>query len=277
MGLTFTGFGLGAMIAPPLAQWLISTYTWRQAYIILGLVIIITVTPLAQFMKHSPQRMGLKPYGEDETIKLEQPLALAVEGLSLKQAIKSGRFWLFGLILTCFFFFLQVITVHIVPHTVDIGISAAVAASILSIVAGGSTVGRLSIGFFSDRIGGRRALSACLALAALALLWLLFAKEVWAFYLFAVLFGIAYGGVIPLQAILSADLFGLKSLGVIFGTLMLFSTVGGALGPPLAGSIFDVTGNYNLALTICVIVGTLAIILSLILLRFKGAQYPATK
>lgn len=69
MGITAAGFGLGAVISPLLAQWLISTYDWRQAFIILGLVTFIIIIPLAQFMKHSPQRIGLKPYGENETIE----------------------------------------------------------------------------------------------------------------------------------------------------------------------------------------------------------------
>ncbi len=159
MGIAATGFGLGGIIAPPLAQWLISAYSWRQAYIILGLIILIIITPLAQFLKHSPQKMGLKPYGENETVKDEQSLAPAMGGLSFKQAIKTSRFWLFGLILFCFFFGLQTIVVHIVPYAVDIEIPATVAAGILSIIAGSSIIGRLSTGFTADRIGSRRALS----------------------------------------------------------------------------------------------------------------------
>ncbi len=270
IGIAVTGFGLGGVIAPPLAQWLISTYGWQQAYIILGLITLIIIAPLAQFMKHSPQRIGLKPYGENETVKDEQSLALAAEGLSFKQAIKTSRFWLFGAILFCFFFGLQVIIVHVIPHAVDIGISATGAASILSIIAGSSVIGRLSMGFISDKIGGRVSLSACLVMTTLALIWLLFSRDTWMFYLFAVLFGIAYGGVIPLEIALPAELFGLKFLGMTLAGLMIFFTIGGAIGAPLAGYIFDVTGSYSLAFLICVIVFALAITLSLILLRSKG-------
>jgi len=268
IGITVAGVGLGGIISPPLAQWLISSYGWQQAYIILGLIIIIIIIPLAQFMKHSPQRIGLKPYGESEAIQDKQSLA-STRGLSFKQAIKTGRFWGFGLISFCFFSCLQVIIVHIVPYAVDIGISAIVAASILSIIAGSSFMGRLSMGFISDRVGGRLVLSTCLTLATLALIWLLFAKEIWAFYLFAVVFGFAWGGMVPLQTIITAELFGLKFLGAILGGVFLLGTGGGALGAPLAGTIFDITGGYSLALLICVILGTLAIIFSLILLRYK--------
>jgi len=270
MGLTVTGFGLGGVISPPLAQWLISTYDWRQSYLILGLITLIIVIPLAQFMKHSPQRVGLKPYGESEGIEDKQSLASAAEGLSLTQVIKTSRFWIFGAMLFCFFFSIQVIIVHIVPYAIDIGISPIIAASITSIIAGISIIGRLSMGFISDKIGGRLVLIAYIFLAALALIWLLFARETWMLYVFAVMFGLAFGGVILLETVITAELFGLSSLGVILGSLILFATIGAALGPLLAGSIFDITGSYSLAFLISVIISALAIILSLILLKARG-------
>ena len=268
IGITVAGFGLGAVITPPLTQWLISAYGWRQAFIVLGLITFVIVIPLAQFMKHSPQRVGLKPYGEIGTLKDKQ--SQAAGGLSFRQAIKTSRFLVWGSIICCFFFSVQVIVVHIVPHGIDIGISATVAAGILSIIAGGSVIGRLSMGFIYDRIGSRKALSACLTLVALALIWLLFAKEIWGLYIFAGVLGLAYGGIVLLETALTGELFGLKSLGMILGGVILFGTVGGALGAPLAGSIFDATGSYSLALLICVILVVLAIILSLILLKTKG-------
>ncbi len=270
VGITFAGVGLGGMISPLLAQWLISSYGWRQAFIILGLITFIIIIPLAQFMKHSPQRVGLRPYGESGTVEDKQSSALIAEGLSFKQVIKTGQFWLFGLILFGGIFSVLVISVHIVPYAVDIGISAMVAASILSIVLAGSVIGRISMGFISDRIGARRVLITCLVALTLALIWLLFAKEIWMFYVFAVVFGLAYGGVILLQPLVVAELFGLSSLGIIYGSVHFLGTIGGAVGAPLAGTIFDVTGSYSLAFLICVIIGVLAIILSLILLKAKG-------
>ncbi|MBA7479856.1 L-lactate transporter [subsurface metagenome] len=270
LGLASSGFGLGGIISPPLAQWLISSYGWQQAYIILGLITIPILTLLAQSLKHSPQRIGLRPYGEDGTIADKQPTTLTAGGFSLNQAIKTSPFWLFGLIMPGFSFCVLIIITHIVPHAVDTGISAMLAASILSIVAATSIIGRNLIGFICDRAGARPSLTACLAILTLSLIWLLFAKEVWMFYIFAAVFGIAYGGMIPVQTLVTAELFGLSSLGIILGSTELFFTLGGALGPPVAGSIFDVTGSYRLALLICIIVSALAITLSLILLKAKG-------
>ncbi len=279
IGITYTGFGLGAIISPPLTQWIISYYGWQQTFIVLGLITFIIFIPLAQFMKHSPQRMGLLPYGQSETIEDKQAPALATREFSLKEAIKSSRFWLFSSILLSFYFSMQVIIVHITPYAIDIRIPAIVAASTLSIIGGSSIISRLSIGPISDRIGSRKVLSACLVLATLALIWLIFSKEIWGFYIFAVVFGLAYGGVVPLETLITGELFGIGSLGIILASLGLFPALGGAIGAPLAGSIFDVTGSYRLAFLICVGFSVLAIILSLILLRSKveETQYPMSQ
>jgi len=272
VGITVTGFGLGGMISAPLAQWLISSYGWQQTFIILGAITFIIIISLAQFMKHSPQRMGLMPYEGNVTIEDKQFVAPTGEGFSFNQAIKTCRFWLFAVILFCYLFILQVIVVHIAPYAVDIGISAIVAASILSAIAGGSLIGRSLIGFVSDKIRTRLVLTVCLVVLTLALIWLLFAKETWMLYVFAVVLGVAYGGLVSLELLVPVDLFALGSLGIIFGSFMFCATIGGAVGPLLAGSIFDITGSYSLVLLICIIIGALAIILSLILFRALGRK-----
>ena len=270
VGITFAGIGLGGLIGPTLAQWLISSYGWQQAYVVLGLIAFIVIIPPAQFLRHSPQRMGLRPYGEGEAVEAKQSSASIGGGFSFKQAVRTGRFWLLGLILFGFFFAVFLIIVHIAPYAVGIGFSAMAAASILSVIQGSSIISRFSMGVIADRIGARRALVACLVTLTLALIWLLFAREIWAFYAFAVVFGVAYGGIGSLLPLIPAELFGLSSLGIIYGSIHFIGTVGGAVGPFMAGTIFDVTGGYRLAFLICAATGALASTLSLILLRAKG-------
>ena len=147
------------------------------------------------------------------------------------------------------------------------------AASILSVIGGISIIGRLFIGLISSRLGNRLTLSACVAVIALNLIWLLFAREIWMFLAFAVIFGLAYGSIVSLQPVVTAELFGLNALGMIFAGILLFGTAGGAMGPVLAGSIFDATGSYTLAFSICIILGMTAFILSLILLRYRTKIY----
>ncbi|MFC2016593.1 MFS transporter [Chloroflexota bacterium] len=263
-----TGFGLGAMISPLLAQLLISSYGWKQSFMILGIVAWIIIIPLAQLMRQNPRQMGLRPYGEGEDT-IDKETEDSAEGLTFAEALKTAHFWIFGAIQFFWFFCLQTIVVHITPHAIDLGIPEIAAASILSVIAGSSVIARFSMGFISDKLGSRLALSLCLILSTLALLWLLFASEIWAFYLFAITFGLAYGGFIPLLTVLPSELFGVRSLGVILGAFMLYSHIGSAGGAPLAGFIFDTSGNYRLALIICVIFCTITAILGVILLRYK--------
>ena len=270
MGIAMSGMGLGGIIAPLLTQWLISAYGWRDAFIILSILTIIIIIPLAQFLKHSPQQIGLKPYGEDKIIEDKQSQSSAMDGLSLRQAVRTRWFWLFGLIQTSAHICMVAIMIHIVPHANDIGIPSVIAASILSFTAGIGIIGRIALGFISDRIGSRRVLTVCLSLLTLALIWLLFAEEIWMFYVFAVVFGLANGGFSILLPVISAELFGLVSLGVIIGGLGIFARLGEAVGAPLGGSIFDITGSYQLAFLISVVISAAAVILSLVLLRYKG-------
>ena len=80
-----------------------------------------------------------------------------------------------------------------------------------------------------------------------AMLWLLWADGAWAFYIFAVVFGLGYGGGVTLIATITGEYFGLRSYGTIFGVMLLISGLGGALGPVLAGYVFDMTGSYVVA------------------------------
>ena len=113
-------------------------------------------------------------------------------------------------------------------------------------------------------------MAASLLIMAAALAWLVFADTAGMFYIFAAAYGIAYGGVVPLQTLLTRELFGLRFLGTIVASMMLLGSIGGALGTPLAGAIFDATGSYRTAFVICLALVALAIILSVLLMRGQG-------
>lgn len=270
MGITMAGLGVGGIITPPITQLLISTYDWRWACVALGLLTIIIIIPVAQFLKHSPQRAGLKPYGEGEIIEGKQSPSSSMKGFSLKQAIRTKGFWFFGLVQTFGLFYTSTVMVHIVPHASDTGIPEVSAAVILSVIAVFAVIGRLIVGFISDKIGGRKALTVCLILMILSAVWLLSAEEIWMFYVFAVIFGFANGGFTTLFSVVTAELFGLASLGAIIGGFVIFATLGEALGAPISGTIFDITGSYRVAFLLSIGTSTVAVIISVFLLRYKG-------
>lgn len=270
MGITMAGLGVGGIITPYITQLLISAYDWRWACVALGLLTIIIIIPVAQFLKHSPQQAGLKPYGEGEIIEGKQSPSSSMKGFSLKQAIRTRGFWFFGLVQTFGLFYTSTVMVHIVPHASDTGIPEVSAAVILSVIAVFAVIGRLIVGFISDKIGGRKALTVCLILMILSAVWLLSAEEIWMFYVFAVIFGFANGGFTTLFSVVTAELFGLASLGAIIGGFVIFATLGEALGAPVSGTVFDITGSYRVAFLISIGTSTVAVIISLFLLRYKG-------
>jgi len=151
---------------------------------------------------------------------------------------------------------------HIVQHAIDLGIHSSVAAGVLSTIGGVSITGRFLMGGASDKIGEKSALLICLLCLLLALCWLQAVQTLWMFYLFAAIYGFAHGGFFSLVSPLIAKFFGTKSHGFLFGIVIFISTIGGAIGPFMAGYIFDVTDSYKIVFFILVVLCTIAVALT---------------
>lgn len=109
------------------------------------------------------------------------------------------------------------------------------------------------------------------SLMAISFVWLLTANVVWELYLFAAIFGLAYGGMQVLFSPLVAELFGLKSHGVVLGAAAFGGSIGATLGPLVAGYMFDTTGSYSFTFILCVVLSVVAIVLTLLLkVRVRG-------
>jgi len=222
----------------------------------------------AQFLRREPHQVGQLPYGGSET--KEENLNSPDGGFCFREAIGTRLFWMVCAVFFCFGFNLYTVMVHIVPHAIELGIPPIVAASIIAVIGGVNSVGRIVMGSAGDIIGNRRCLVISFILLVAALILVMVAREVWMLYLFAVIFGFGYGGLAALMSPVPAELFGLRSLGTIVGAVMCSFTVGGAIGPVLAGSIFDMTGSYNPAFLTCVTVGVIGIILSALFIQPSG-------
>lgn len=261
-GIVIAGVGVGQIIMPPLATQLISAYGWRTCFIIVGIIALVMLVVLAQVLRRDPSKVGQLPDGVSKV--KQETLVLEARGLSREEALHTRQFWMLFATYICYGFLVQGTMVHIVPHATDLGISAVTAAGILSLIGGISVMGRISIGSAGDRIGNKRALILMFILAVITFIWLQFARELWMLYLFAVLFGFAYGGLVALESPLVAELFGLEAHGALLGIIHFGATIGGAASPLLAGRIFDVTGSYQIAF----LVVTGFVVLGLILASF---------
>jgi MFS family permease len=262
-GMVKAGTGAGQFFIPLASSVLILNYGWRTAYILLAAFATLMLAGMGQLMRRDPSQMGLLPDGDTQIGTAGSDFV--ERGLVLREALKTRQFWTICCINLTIAFCLMSIFLHIVPHATDIGIPATSAASVLSTIAGASIVGRLFIGFIADRAGYRNCMICCFMVLISAFLWLQVADELWMLYLFAVFYGMGHGGHFTLISPLVAEHFGIRSHGVLFGIVLFAGTFGGAIGPILAGHLFDITGSYSSAFWICAAMGfvSLGLILSL--------------
>jgi len=243
-GIVASGIGFGILAIPPLAGWIISHYDWRKAYMIIGILTLVVPVSLAQFLKRDPAQIGQFPYGEDGLTRRE------------KSQVLCGIYFCYG-------YCLHTVMIHIVPHAVDMGIPTASAAGILAIIGGTSIPSRILIAGASDKIGVKPSLIMALFMLVISLFWAQSARKMWMLYLFGALFGTAYGGVISLQALAVAELFGLQSVGVILGAITFTYAIGAAVGPVISGYLFDIMKSYNPVFWVAAALALVAFVLSL--------------
>jgi MFS family permease len=268
-GIVVAGAGLGQFIAPPVANWLIFSFEWRTSYIILGTVVLLALIVAAQFLRRDPVQLSQATYGEykEERHGLRQK----IEGSSAREALNSKQFWLLFFTFFCSGFYAWAIIIHIIPHATDLGISAANAAIILTLIGGLVIVGRIVWGIIGDRIGDNRAYIIGISISTLSLIWLALVDSGQMLYYFAPIFGFAWG-VAVLGSPLVAGVFGLSAHGAIMGLANLGYNIGGALGPLVFGYLFDIFGRYQQTFLINIIVAVLGLILLLTLTRFTSKQ-----
>ena len=262
-GMVSAGVSIGGLVGPIVASWLISDYGWRSAYIVLGASVLVVNILMGQFLRSDPGKMGQRAYGENNIGSGE--LNWQAEGLPFSTVSRLRQFWLPLGAWFCFGAFGMSIVVHIVPHVTDIGISATTAASILATLGGIGIGSRIIMGIVSDKIGSRMAVIISLGLQLAALISLLFAEEVWMFYLLVLAFGFGFGGCGALVSLLLADLFGRKAHGLILGFFVAAFGFGSSVGPILIGYVFDVTGSYQVGFLLCVVLSIIALTIIMLL------------
>lgn len=261
-GILASGPALGITILPLFTSFLLSSCGWRNAYIILGCLVLLVIIPAALFLKRDPEEINLHPYGTSQHFG---DSSVQLEGLALGKVVHTTQFWILGLIAFCTLFAINVYVVHIVIHAIGMGISSTTAATLLSLAAGVSVLGRILVGAIADRIGNRLAIIMCFLMGLIAYTMLLFGKGIIILSLAAFIFGAAGWATGALITPLTASLFGLRSHGTILACVMLSATIGGAAGPVLIGYLFDKTGSYYLGFIFTIAVITVALIASFFL------------
>jgi MFS family permease len=234
VALVSAGIGLGSSTVGPFARWMITNYDWRMAMLTIGEIALLIIIPATLLVREpAAGTAGMEPVaGSDgreltaaQAMRTPQFIALALTYFACCAAHSGPIF-------------------HMVTNAMDHGISAMAATTVLSVAGLASLGGKIVCGLVADRVGAKRTLVAGLALQAVAVAFYLFTRELVSFYALSMVFGFAYGGVMPLYAILVREYFGARIMGTTFGAVALVSTLGMALGPLTGGWLYDTFGSY---------------------------------
>ena len=233
VALVSAGLSLGSTIMGPLARWLTTSYDWRTAMLVIGDLAWLLIIPAALLVREpAASRPGAASAGGDggeftvgQALRTPQFAAIALTNFACCAAHSGPIF-------------------HMVTHAIDHGIPAMAATTVLSVAGLASLSGRIVCGLMADRIGAKRMLLIGLALQAVSVSLYVFTRDLAAFYAVAVMFGFAYGGAMPLYAIIVREYFGARIMGTVFGAVGAVATLGMALGPWTGGWLYDSLGSY---------------------------------
>jgi MFS family permease len=268
-GIAVSGIGVGTLVMPPLAALMIVTFGWRHAYLSLGAFAMVVGVGMALLIENDPRGRGLNPDGEP-SMPGASPSGTVGEpaaGFSVREAVRSRRFLgLYAACLTCSFG-LFVPFVHLIPYALDHGVEPSSAALLLGAIGVGSTAGRFFLGGLADKWGRENALVLMFAGMGLSLLIWVGSTQWWGLCLFALVYGVFYGGFVAILPALVMDYFGGRQVSGIIGVLYTSVGFGTLVGPSAAGFAFDISHSYTLP----ILVGVAANIIAAIIVKRMAA------
>lgn len=254
LGVAVSGIGLSSLFGAPIAARLIKAHGWRDAYLVFAIATGVLLAVVAAFIR-TPPSFGVAP-----------PLRLSA-------AIRTRAFLITYVALVLSSITLFNVFVNLVPYAEDHGIAKVRAATLLSLLGGASVVGRNALALLARRLGTLATYGlAVFTMGATQMLWLVSAARYVVLALFAVIFGVAYGGLIALGPILLAELFGPEQLGGLAGVNYTAAGVGALFGPTVGAWLVDRTGSYSSGITLGMVLGLVAA--GLLLALWRGMTAP---
>lgn len=275
MALAYVGAGIGGAIAPVLAQFLISGIGWRGAMHAISAGILLVLVPVSWLViKNHPRDVGCLPDGSGGRPEAAGAPAAAESLRSIKDIFRTREFWLIAL-----GSFLSIGAVggliqHFVLFLRDRGLDAEKSAGVASFLLVASILGRIVMGWLADRIPKRYVMFIAFAAVAGAVP-LLYAGDVSRIaYLFAFVFGFGMGADYMMIPLMTAECFGVRSLGKLMGIIITTDSLGQAFTPVIVGRLFDIHGNYNLGFALVAAMAVAGAV-TVLFIRPKRAQVTA--
>jgi MFS family permease len=266
MGILMASWGLGPAITAPLMGYLIIRLGWQGTFWATASGSIVIMAILIYLYRNAPSDIGTDPYGilPGESVKEE----IVIDKVRAKTFVdymkKTVAYYNMSSIhfLGCVGH--AIILVYLIPLAVQEGIALVEAATILAVMAAVSVPSRLFVPVLAEKMGARTVMAIFFLLQGATVIMLFWTHERWMFYLFALMFGIGYGGESGGFPILNRRYYGHAPQGSPYGFQMLGAGLGMALGGWIGGVIFDATGGYGLAFAVSVVaslVGMVSIML----------------
>ena len=283
MGLLQSSQGIGPLVAVPIMLYIIHLFGGgleglRAAFWIPGIVGGAMILVMIKFFYNEPAQIGARPFGapEDELIKAVQTgeIARVRTKVFLKQAQKTSAFW--NLIGIHFWGCAghAIILVYLVAMAEDEGVSKGLAAGAFVTMSVTSTITRFAVPVIADRMGSKPAMAGCFFLQVAPICLLFFAQDAWHFYLFAVLFGIGFGGEMSAFPIINRQYYGSGPIGTTYGYQMMGAGVGMAAGALIGGQLRDITGNFDATMGLSLALSMVGVISIMLLPTTKKELLP---
>ena len=257
VALVSVGVGVAPVTMSPFAAWLITQVDWRQAQMVLAVLVWATLIPAALFARRPPAAPAVGQGGAEGA-----PIRLRDAFVSLPFIVLALTFFACCATHSGPIF-------HTISYAMTCGVAPLAAVTIYSVEGVAGLFGRLAFGVAADRLGVKRVLIAGLLIQAIAAGTFVYAMRLGEFYAVAAAFGFAYGGVMPLYAVLAREYFGQRILGAVFGAAAMVSSLGMALGPVLGGWVFDRFGTYTY-----MYIGSFAVGLGAVAIAFVFPPFP---
>lgn len=253
MSLLFVAGGVGGLAFPPLISYLISSLGWRPGWICLAGIHLILLLIGIILIRNKPEEIGQVPDGEATEATQETGVSgatpagrtyhTAVEWKT-RDALRTPALWFILIFATANLFTLNLVTLHQVVYLQDLGFTLMIAATTISLLAGMSIIGELVCGALGTRFESRYLAAVCLAGFTVGIIILMNARALPVVFLYAILSGISYGGLLVLMPVMLGAYFGRTYYAQIAGWAFLVTNLVGATSPLFAGFIYDTTGSY---------------------------------
>ena len=258
-GIASAGIGAGTVALPLLAASAIAALEWRGALRVIAAGVLVVGLSASFVLRRAPEARSA--------------VSGTRSGATLREALHNRRFWWFYAFALIAGPVMFIPFAHLSAAARDLGIGEARAVGLVGLIGVGSLVGRFTIGALADRLG--RTLTLALMQGSMAASYLLWgaAGGYAAFAVFALWFGLSYGGIVSLMPAICMDMFGARAVSSIIGTLYTGAALGNLLGPVVAGAVFDRSASYAPVIWGCFALATLATATAVPLVRTHAPAY----